>query len=134
MIVRSNGKKYGPGLNFMGTDNHDALRRHQVAGNLKNYVGLLTAEFIWLARSELFLLKLLKLVLFFDSIFFEKFFDFLSRIFLLEFFRVEFSKFFSGSFFRDDLSWPEREMHFFGDASEKSCGYVISHAEDCTLF
>ena len=24
-------------------------------------------------------------------------------------------------------------MHFFGDASEKSCGYVISHAEDCTL-
>ena len=25
-------------------------------------------------------------------------------------------------------------MHFFGDASEKSCGYVISHAEDCTLF
>ena len=91
----------------------------------ENCVGLLTAEFIWLARSELFLLKLLKLVLFFDSIFFEKFFDFLSRIFWSENFWSKILEFFSrrfGPVFRVDFSWAVCEMHFFGAASESSCG------------
>ena len=110
---------------FEGSRYPWSLGRHQVAENLKNCVGLLTAEFIWLARSELFLFKLLKLVLFFDSIFFEKFFDFLSRIFWSGNFWSKILEFFSHRFrpvFRVDFSCAVFEMHFFGDASEMSCG------------